>query len=179
MNKILISLSLIFGCVLNHSDLCGFTVARTSLSRIVVIKNTEDVNAHLIIQATSATSGTNPNTWVFQNISASLNTVLSFGPKLYANDTGDFVVLWSYIDLISGNHELAAAVLLNSSSIWQVTNISQGNGIVDNYNYEAVFDDLGNVLVVWSAYDGSQFVSLISVANLASLSWSTPYVFPS
>lgn len=178
MNKLFVFTGVVFFSSLVTGSLFGFATVGTSLSRVVVVQNVEDINLDPVIQAAFAATGTNPNTWSFQTISSSLNTNISFSPKIFSNQSGDFVVLWSYIDLTSGNQELAAAVLLNSLSLWQVDNISHGLGIPENADYEAVFDDLGNVLVVWSSYLGGHFVSMITTTSLSSISWSAPYIFP-
>jgi hypothetical protein len=179
MNKIsaFFLLGLLIGIV--DCTLFAFVTIDTSVSRIVVAQNVVDSFSNFVIEASIANSGTNPNTWVFQNISASLSTGNSAGPRLFSNNNGDFVLLWNYIDDITGNQELAAAVLLNSSTTWQVANISQGIGIVHDSNYKAVFDDANNILIVWSSFINVDYASLIATSSLSSISWSVPYTFPS
>ena len=111
----------------------------------------------------------------FQFVDASSSTPLSISstisdqPDISVDSAGNIVVIWQSFD---GNNYViqASALPVNGSWSTPVTLSSSGN---DAENPIIDHDSSGNVVAVWSRYDGSN--SVIQSAQLPiGGSWSTP-----
>lgn len=88
------------------------------------------------------------------------------------------MVLWGYLDPITGNPELACGYLLNSSSVWQVANVSQGMGAVETSNYGVAFDNTNRAIIVWSSTISNKIQAITATLNLPTNTFSAPYMIP-
>lgn len=156
----------------------SFVEIVSSSTRIVAVRDVIDLSGNLVIQVAIGASGSNPNTWIISNISNSVSITNNYNPKIFLNTNGDIVVLWGYIDSMSGIPELAGGYLLNSSSVWQVTNISENMGSVDSGNYTATFDSATSAVIAWSSTMSNQIESFAARVDLNTNTWTTPYMLP-
>lgn len=157
---------------------CSFIEIATSTTRIVAVRDVVDSFGNSVIQVTIGASGTNPNTWVSSTISGSLSATNNYNPRIFSNSAGDFIVLWGYLDPITGNPELACASLLNFSIVWHVVNVSQSLGAVELNNYVAAFDNTTNVVIGWSATIANNLNAFVATLDLNTNTWTPPFMIP-
>lgn len=174
--KVMLSLSLL--CVSHASFGVGCRISQTGAAPLIVAAgDMTDSQGNQIIQAKIGTLDVDPSLWQLTTLSASLSASFNQGTRVYKNNNGDVVVLWSYIDQYY-NNQVAAALLVDDGPTWHVANISQSLGSAYT-DYEAHVDENGDIMAVWTAYDtisGNNVVVGATVQVATSTVWSNPFV---
>ena len=157
----------------------GLTGIIVTGTRVVAVSDVIDTFGNTIIQAAVGTLGTNPSTWPISTISTSVSVTNNYMPKLFADNVGNILVVWGYLDQVSNLNEVAAAVLLSASSTWNAINVSQGLGTTEDNDYYGLISPSGDMYVVWSSYSVGNLKSPIVVTTtvLTPVAWTVPYTY--
>lgn len=152
----------------------------SSLNRIVAVDELIDINGNSIIQVAVGVPGSNPNTWITSNISAAINTTDNYNPSIFVNSSGDFIILWGFVNSITGFAEVAAAYLLSSSNVWVTHNISQSSSHSNFSDWTLTFEPgLQSAVAIWSGLNmtGTAIEPWVSTIDLGQInpSWSMPF----
>lgn len=144
-----------------------------------------DTNYFTAVIGKTGSVSTDPSTWVSTDLSSGLPNILqtTTNPALFSNAKGDAVVLFEYLDT-NFQYWLVAATILSGTTNWIVQIISDINTSASGQDGSISFDENGNALALWSAYDSTtdQMLILSSIGNLygtPSPTWSTPTVLSS
>lgn len=138
------------------------------------------------VMAGTGSVGTDPTGWSHVDVSVGGNgTYGTSAPQLYVDDNGNAVSIWQYYDSTANNYLLGAAVYSHFTSTWtsqlisDITTEDAGFG-----NQYTSFDDMGNIIVTWTAYSSVEDSTAVrcAIGSISaidgSVTWNNSFILP-
>ena len=180
-STLLYNIALAIGLASSHICLSSVNVLFTP-DRIATISTTQDQNDNSILLASvgNIINGviSDPTTWTTTNLSLTTGFSVISNPSVSVSPTGDIIVAWTYLNTnYTGN--IAAAILLNGSSTWSITNITNYIDTSSNSDSSLACDSNGNVYLAWNTYNsitGERFLFGTTTTLNVNSSWDQPRV---
>jgi hypothetical protein len=172
---LVIILTVVIPRYLLASNLGGSIITPTQIVSVNYVINSSDNSLNQIIAAVGNV-GSSPATWVKTTLSTAMSTARIFAPQIIANNSGNVLVVWGYIDS-TNVCQIAASILLAGNTTWSTSTISS-NTVLQGLPPISVFlDENNNALVQWNQYDPStQYTQTWAVSSVITTNtWSLPF----
>lgn len=119
---------------------------------IGTFSGTDTVNQVPTAEGIIGNIANDPTTWITTRLSTTTDYVIS-GPAIASNSLGDVIVIYEYFDTVNNLSQVAVAMLPTGTTTWIINTVSDGNSFANNSDHTGSIDDLGNVVVTWSAFN--------------------------
>ena len=122
-----------------------------------------------------------PSNWTGTMLSTGLNSLADNPPLINANVRGDVIVSWQFYNSITGNFDVAVAVLENNTTAWNIAVVSDDTAESAGFDdQKASIDENGNAFILWTSMDIATSVIQLRCAatNISSPSWTPVTIAP-
>ena len=96
-------------------------------------------------------------------------------PSIYTNDNEDYVIIWQYFNINTGQAFVAASMLPQGTSVWNTNTVSDNSENAAFGDEYLALNDSGDLVLMWTSYISGVPVVRQSFSTIGtSTTWSSP-----